>query len=186
MAPSTRPLTSWSARAGANTVAELAVVGVPAILVPLPGAPGDHQTRQRRGPRRAGAAVVLADPECTAPRLAQEIDALARRPGRLAAMGAAARRVGRPDAVTAVVGAGPSPSPGPVVTVIGHLMSAEAEALDLSRPRRVHVVGAGGAGMSAIASVLAAMGHIVTGSDLKTSLSPRAPGRQRRRGLRGA
>ena len=42
-------------------------------------------------------------------------------------------------------------------------------ALDLSRPRRVHVVGAGGAGMSAIASVLAAMGHIVTGSDLKTS-----------------
>jgi UDP-N-acetylmuramate--alanine ligase len=43
------------------------------------------------------------------------------------------------------------------------------EALDLSRPRRVHVVGAGGAGMSAIASVLAAMGHVVTGSDLKNS-----------------
>jgi len=42
-------------------------------------------------------------------------------------------------------------------------------ALDLARPRRVHVVGAGGAGMSAIASVLAAMGHVVTGSDLKTS-----------------
>jgi len=41
--------------------------------------------------------------------------------------------------------------------------------LDLSRPRRVHVVGAGGAGMSAIASVLAAMGHVVTGSDLKNS-----------------
>jgi UDP-N-acetylmuramate--alanine ligase len=41
--------------------------------------------------------------------------------------------------------------------------------LDLARPRRIHVVGAGGAGMSAIASVLAAMGHVVTGSDLKTS-----------------
>jgi UDP-N-acetylmuramate--alanine ligase len=40
---------------------------------------------------------------------------------------------------------------------------------DLSRSRRVHVVGAGGAGMSAIALVLAAMGHEVTGSDLKRS-----------------
>ncbi|HET7489099.1 MAG TPA: UDP-N-acetylmuramate--L-alanine ligase [Acidimicrobiales bacterium] len=46
-----------------------------------------------------------------------------------------------------------------------------ADRLDLSRPRRVHVVGAGGAGMSAIATVLAAMGHRVTGSDLKSSPS---------------
>jgi UDP-N-acetylmuramate--alanine ligase len=41
--------------------------------------------------------------------------------------------------------------------------------VDLSTPRRVHVVGVGGAGMSAIASVLRAMGHRVTGSDLKAS-----------------
>lgn len=38
---------------------------------------------------------------------------------------------------------------------------------DLTEPRRVHVVGAGGAGMGAIASVLQSMGHAVTGSDLK-------------------
>ncbi|MEM7141491.1 MAG: UDP-N-acetylmuramate--L-alanine ligase [Actinomycetota bacterium] len=38
---------------------------------------------------------------------------------------------------------------------------------DLSHPRRVHVVGAGGAGMGAIATVLHRMGHRVTGSDLK-------------------
>jgi len=38
---------------------------------------------------------------------------------------------------------------------------------DLDIPRRVHVVGAGGAGMGAIASVLQSMGHVVTGSDLK-------------------
>jgi len=44
-----------------------------------------------------------------------------------------------------------------------------AAAIDLSVPQRVHVVGAGGAGMSAIATVLAAMGHEVTGSDLKGS-----------------
>ena len=40
---------------------------------------------------------------------------------------------------------------------------------DLGTPRRVHVVGVGGAGMSAIAQVLRAMGHQVTGSDLKDS-----------------
>ena len=44
-----------------------------------------------------------------------------------------------------------------------------AGALDLTVRRRIHVVGAGGAGMSAIAIVLASMGHEVTGSDLKDS-----------------
>jgi UDP-N-acetylmuramate--alanine ligase len=42
-------------------------------------------------------------------------------------------------------------------------------AIDLSRPQHIHVVGVGGAGMSAIATVLARMGHTVTGSDLKAS-----------------
>jgi UDP-N-acetylmuramate--alanine ligase len=51
-------------------------------------------------------------------------------------------------------------------------------ALDLSRSLRIHVVGAGGAGMSAIATVLVAMGHTVTGSDLKES-----PGLSRLRAL---
>ena len=41
--------------------------------------------------------------------------------------------------------------------------------LDLTSPRRIHVVGIGGAGMSAIATVLADMGHTVSGSDLKAS-----------------
>ena len=44
-----------------------------------------------------------------------------------------------------------------------------APSLDLSRRMSVHVVGIGGAGMSAIAMVLATMGHTVTGSDLKDS-----------------
>ena len=46
-------------------------------------------------------------------------------------------------------------------------MSDETPVVDLRIPRRVHVVGAGGAGMGAIASVLRSMGHHVTGSDLK-------------------
>ncbi|HEX2274423.1 MAG TPA: UDP-N-acetylmuramate--L-alanine ligase [Acidimicrobiales bacterium] len=43
---------------------------------------------------------------------------------------------------------------------------APPPAFELSRPRRVHVVGVGGAGMSALAEVLVAMGHRVSGSDL--------------------
>jgi UDP-N-acetylmuramate--alanine ligase len=48
-------------------------------------------------------------------------------------------------------------------------MSEELGSLNLAEPLRIHVVGAGGAGMSAIATVLSAMGHTVTGSDLKAS-----------------
>ncbi len=51
-------------------------------------------------------------------------------------------------------------------------------AIDLSTPRRIHLVGVGGSGMNAIASVLAGMGHSVTGSDLKAS-----PGLDRVRAL---
>jgi len=39
--------------------------------------------------------------------------------------------------------------------------------IDLGRPRRIHIVGVGGAGMCAIAEILTALGHRVTGSDLK-------------------
>jgi UDP-N-acetylmuramate--alanine ligase len=46
-------------------------------------------------------------------------------------------------------------------------MPADETPLELATPRRVHIVGIGGAGMSAIALVLRAMGHTVTGSDLK-------------------
>ena len=46
---------------------------------------------------------------------------------------------------------------------------ATAPGLDLSEPRALHVVGVGGAGMSAIAAVLARLGHRVTGSDLRES-----------------
>ncbi|MEM8905356.1 MAG: UDP-N-acetylmuramate--L-alanine ligase [Actinomycetota bacterium] len=42
-------------------------------------------------------------------------------------------------------------------------------AIDLSAPRRIHLIGVGGSGMNAIAAVLAGMGHTVTGSDLKPS-----------------
>ena len=89
-------------RAGANTVAELATVGVPSVLVPLPGAPGDHQAANAGALAEAGAAVVLADEACRGGELATRLEALLDDPARLAAMAEAARGLGRPDALEAV------------------------------------------------------------------------------------
>ena len=90
------------ARAGANTVAELAVVGVPAVLVPLPGAPGDHQTANARALSDAGAAVLLPDAQCTPERLGDVLDTMLGDGEELQAMRAAAAGLGHPDAVAAV------------------------------------------------------------------------------------
>ncbi len=52
-------------RAGAATVAELAVVGLPAVLVPYPHAPFDHQARNAAALVDAGAAVLVRDHDAT-------------------------------------------------------------------------------------------------------------------------
>ncbi|MDE0160732.1 MAG: undecaprenyldiphospho-muramoylpentapeptide beta-N-acetylglucosaminyltransferase [Acidimicrobiaceae bacterium] len=90
-------------RAGATTVAELAAVGMPSVLVPLPGAPGDHQTANARGLEAAGGAVLVGDGELDAARLVAEVDALIEDPGRLDSMACAARSLARPGAAGAVV-----------------------------------------------------------------------------------
>ena len=90
-------------RAGATTVAELAAAGVPAVLVPLPGAPGDHQTANARRLVEAGGAVIVSDAELDGARLAAEVDALLDDPDRLSAMAGAATALARPDAASAVV-----------------------------------------------------------------------------------
>ncbi len=85
-------------RAGASTVAELTVAGVAAILVPLPGAPGDHQTANARRLADEGAAVLVPDGELAPERLGGELDRLLGSPGTLERMAASARRLGHPDA----------------------------------------------------------------------------------------
>jgi len=89
-------------RAGATTVSELAAAGLPAVLVPLPGAPGDHQRLNARQLEQAGAAVVVPDGELDAARLAAELDRLIGDPQRLDAMASAARTLARPGAADAV------------------------------------------------------------------------------------
>src|SRR5207249_7536409 len=58
-------------RAGASTTAELEAARVPAILVPYPFATADHQSANAAIVERAGAAVVIADAEIDAARLAE-------------------------------------------------------------------------------------------------------------------
>ncbi|MCQ4206571.1 UDP-N-acetylglucosamine--N-acetylmuramyl-(pentapeptide) pyrophosphoryl-undecaprenol N-acetylglucosamine transferase [Streptomyces longispororuber] len=77
-------------RAGSATVAELATTGVPAVLVPYPHAPGDHQTHNARVLSDAGAGLLLADADTTAETLAALAEPLLADPVRLAAMSAAA------------------------------------------------------------------------------------------------
>jgi UDP-N-acetylglucosamine--N-acetylmuramyl-(pentapeptide) pyrophosphoryl-undecaprenol N-acetylglucosamine transferase len=89
-------------RAGASTIAELTVAGVPAIYVPFPAATGDHQTANARAVADAGGGVLVPDGDLTTERLADELDALVGDADRLAAMSAAARALGRPDAADRV------------------------------------------------------------------------------------
>ncbi|MDB5656424.1 MAG: UDP-N-acetylglucosamine--N-acetylmuramyl-(pentapeptide) pyrophosphoryl-undecaprenol [Tardiphaga sp.] len=85
-------------RSGAGTVAELAAIGRPSILVPLPGAIDQDQFANAGVLVDAGGAIRLAQDEFTPDRLAAEISALAAEPARLAAMAVGARKVGRLDA----------------------------------------------------------------------------------------
>jgi UDP-N-acetylglucosamine--N-acetylmuramyl-(pentapeptide) pyrophosphoryl-undecaprenol N-acetylglucosamine transferase len=89
-------------RAGAGTVAELTVAGVPAVLVPLPGSPSDHQARNAQTLERAGAALLVRDEECDPERLDRVVSELLLEPDRLERMGKAARSIGRPDATARV------------------------------------------------------------------------------------
>ncbi len=91
-------------RAGASTVAELALAGVPAVLVPLPGAPGNHQAANADALCRAGGAVVVPDAELDGERLSKELEALLGDGERLARMGAASRRLARPEAAGEIAG----------------------------------------------------------------------------------
>src|SRR5213082_288583 len=85
-------------RSGAATVAELAAIGRPSILVPLPGAIDQDQFANAGVLAQVDGALRIPQAEFTPDRLAAEISAFAAEPGRLTAMAASARKVGRLDA----------------------------------------------------------------------------------------
>jgi UDP-N-acetylglucosamine--N-acetylmuramyl-(pentapeptide) pyrophosphoryl-undecaprenol N-acetylglucosamine transferase len=89
-------------RAGASIIAELAAVGLPSVLVPLPGAPGDHQTANAAALVSVGAARMINDSKFTGEALCAVIDELMRQPSTLPAMAVAARSVAHRDAADQV------------------------------------------------------------------------------------
>lgn len=86
------------ARSGASTVAELCVIGRPAILVPYAHAADDHQSFNARALGAAGAAWVMPESQFSEAALAERLAALFAAPEQLAAAAAAARSLGQPDA----------------------------------------------------------------------------------------
>jgi UDP-N-acetylglucosamine--N-acetylmuramyl-(pentapeptide) pyrophosphoryl-undecaprenol N-acetylglucosamine transferase len=91
------------ARAGATTLAELAVFALPSILIPYPHAADDHQTANAQLYAGAGAAWCIAQNEIETDRLARRIADVALQPERRRQMALAAQRLGKPHAAEEIV-----------------------------------------------------------------------------------
>lgn len=85
-------------RAGAMTVAEVGVIGRPAIYIPLPTAADDHQRKNAEAMTAKGAATWIAQSHLTPERLADEVARVLASPETLRSMGAHAWETARPDA----------------------------------------------------------------------------------------
>lgn len=90
-------------RAGATSVCEIAQTGTPAVLVPLPGAPGDHQTKNARALTDGGGGVLMSDADVDGDSMVAIIEELLADPSRLAEMSARAAMHARPDAAARIV-----------------------------------------------------------------------------------
>lgn len=91
------------ARSGATTIAELGVVGKPAILIPYPHAADNHQEVNAREMATAGAALMFRQAELTAAQLADALAALIGDPAALSRMAAAMRQLGKPRAAAEII-----------------------------------------------------------------------------------
>jgi UDP-N-acetylglucosamine--N-acetylmuramyl-(pentapeptide) pyrophosphoryl-undecaprenol N-acetylglucosamine transferase len=90
-------------RAGATTVAELAIAGKPAIFIPYPFAADNHQELNAREMADKGAALMFRQSELTAETLADALRPLLADGGKRAEMGAAMKSLARPGAAGAVI-----------------------------------------------------------------------------------
>ena len=90
-------------RAGALTVSELAAAGLPSLLVPLPHAIDDHQSRNAEYLAKQGAAFLMPQATTGAADLAARLTEVLMQPERLNSMASAARSLAKPDATRTVV-----------------------------------------------------------------------------------
>ncbi len=85
-------------RAGASSVADIGVIGRPAILVPYPFAAADHQSANARGLAQAGAAIVIPESRLDVQTLTEQIAAVLTDPQGAARMAQAALDAAMPQA----------------------------------------------------------------------------------------
>lgn len=85
-------------RAGASSIADLTVIGRPAILIPFAAATGDHQTANARALVQADAAILIPEKALDAPALTEQMTAVLTDPRVASRMARAALSAGVPDA----------------------------------------------------------------------------------------
>ncbi len=85
-------------RAGASSIADITVIGRPAILIPFALAAGDHQSANAHALNDVGAAMVVPESVLDAETMMRDICAILTDPARAAGMAAAALSLGKPDA----------------------------------------------------------------------------------------
>ncbi|WP_095588900.1 UDP-N-acetylglucosamine--N-acetylmuramyl-(pentapeptide) pyrophosphoryl-undecaprenol N-acetylglucosamine transferase [Actibacterium ureilyticum] len=90
-------------RSGASSVADISVIGRPAVLVPFAAATGDHQTANARGLVGADAAIMIPESRLEPGTLSEHITAILTNPEAAVQMAHGALTVGRPDATYRLV-----------------------------------------------------------------------------------
>ena len=85
-------------RAGASSVADLAIIGRPSILIPYAAATGDHQTANARGLVDAGAAIMVPENMANPESITAQIEIVLGHPDGALQMSRAAMSVSKPDA----------------------------------------------------------------------------------------
>jgi UDP-N-acetylglucosamine--N-acetylmuramyl-(pentapeptide) pyrophosphoryl-undecaprenol N-acetylglucosamine transferase len=93
------------ARAGATTIAEISVCGLPSVLIPYPYATGRHQEANARALQRAGAATMVLDDELDGGVLGERIASLFDDDQERRRMGERATAWSRPDAAEVLAAA---------------------------------------------------------------------------------
>jgi UDP-N-acetylglucosamine--N-acetylmuramyl-(pentapeptide) pyrophosphoryl-undecaprenol N-acetylglucosamine transferase len=89
-------------RSGASTIADVTVIGRPAILVPLAAAVRDEQTANGRGLVEANAAIMIPESQFTVQALTEQIDSVLSNPAAATQMSIAALQQGKPEAAEAL------------------------------------------------------------------------------------
>ena len=90
-------------RAGAASLAELMIAGVPSLLIPYPFAAENHQEYNAQALVQGGAARLIKDSDLNGQRLWKEVEELMSQPALLAKMGAAAEKLAQPKALDKIV-----------------------------------------------------------------------------------